>query len=174
MSDTDLRVAAIQDEARGIVMEKNGRYGSSWRHQGWRGNLSRVLEKSDRLRAMLWSGGTPLLNGEKEHPRETILDIMNTCAFMIANLDDGVEWGNEPQAAVILPEIFRTPTLPAQPTDPSRWVPDPSMGDALGEQTQVHAVVGDLATPGEERYEDARPSPTKRNQRRAVKDNPQA
>lgn len=101
MSNSQARVEEVFAEAARLFASKNAHYGDSWREQGWRGNLSRILEKSKRLRQMLWRGGNVLLNGSSEHPRETALDMINTLAFMIVNMDDNIEWGNEPGARVI-------------------------------------------------------------------------
>lgn len=94
-SNSQARVEEVFAEAARLFASKNVTYQDSWRTQGWRGNLSRILEKSGRLRAILWRGGNVLLNGGKEHPRETALDMINTLAFMIVSMDDGVEWGVE-------------------------------------------------------------------------------
>lgn len=107
MSNSQARVEAIFAEAAELFQSKNAAYGDSWRHNGWRGNLSRIMEKAGRLRNMLWRDGNVLLNGGKEHPRETALDMINTLAFMIANMDDGVEWGHEPGSQEIPPPFDR-------------------------------------------------------------------
>lgn len=178
-----MRVAAIQAEALAIVASKNGHYGSSWRHQGWLGNLSRVLEKTDRLRAMLWNTSNPLLNGTKEHPRETALDMMNTLAFMIVNMDDGVERGNEPQAAQIAAwppaDGFSEAALSygrPELDHPANAAARAAI-EGVGEQTAT------LRVPGEEPVPQPSPQPRKvavqdrgsgpRN-RRPIKDAPQA
>jgi hypothetical protein len=92
VSNSQARHAAILREAADVFAMKNASYQDSWRDQGWRGNVSRVLEKAKRIRSLLWRQSV-LLNGSKEHPRETLLDIVNTCVFAIINMDDGVEWG---------------------------------------------------------------------------------
>lgn len=107
MSNSQARVEAIFAEAAELFASKNAAYGDSWRHNGWRGNLSRIMEKAGRLRNMLWRDGNVLLNGGKEHPRETALDMINTLAFMVVNMDDGVEWGHEPGAREIPPPFDR-------------------------------------------------------------------
>lgn len=192
MSDSQMRVEAVFAEAARLFESKNAHYGDAWRDQGWRGNLSRILEKSKRLRNMLWRGGNTLLNGGKEHPRETALDMINTLAFMIVNMDDGVEWGHEPRphGTVDYPhEMTRTdwarhmdepPHDPAiAQADASQDVPyNPFLNDH--EATQVTPAVGTVPTPGEEPPEQ-KPTPHKRQRGqgsgprpRPVVDRPQA
>lgn len=98
MMNSQARVEEVFAEAARLFELKNRSYGDSWREQGWRGNVSRILEKAKRVRNMVWRDRV-LLNGSSEHPRETMLDMINTLAFAIINMDDGVEWGHEPQAS---------------------------------------------------------------------------
>lgn len=154
MSDTQARVEDIFAEAARLVGAKNLHYKDAWREQGWRGNLSRILEKTKRLRAMLWRGGNVLLNGSNEHPRETLLDIINTAAFCIINMDDGVEWGHEPLPTETAPVDF--------PNEITSYVNtlDDVIIRADAEQTRTDLpFVGDVPTPGEERPS---PGPRKR------------
>lgn len=182
MSNSQARVEEVFAEAARLFETKNLTYQDSWRTQGWRGNLSRVLEKAGRLRAMLWRGGNVLLNGSKEHPRETLLDIINTAAFLIINMDDGVEWGHEPQARDIYPSSATQ--IPVDfPNELTSYGHDrleefrdsygnPSitreqMVAAQGEdETRTDLpIVGEVPTPGEEEPgEVRRPSPRKRAQ----------
>jgi hypothetical protein len=191
VSDTDIRLQRIFDEAAALCREKNATYQDSWRTQGWRGNLSRILEKSGRLRAMLWHGGNTLLSGEKEHPRETSLDMINTLAFMIANIDDGKEWGHEQDT--LYGEVHAEPEPGWQPrsshnhpfgvecnqgcpTHSGEWpatgyqLPQNRPGALMDQETAVeqtmHIPVTDVGTPGEES-----PSPVPR--KRKIKDAPQ-
>lgn len=169
MSNSQARIEAIFTEAATLFKSKNAAYGDSWRHNGWRGNLSRIMEKTGRLRNMLWRDGNVLLNGGKEHPRETALDMINTLAFMIANMDDGVEYGHEPGAREIPPpfdrelEEFRLSygdpnitreqmlVMRAQPgaleslAGTQRWPDDAPAMAQVGEQT-----VANVSVPGEE------------------------
>lgn len=181
MSETDIRLARILEEAANVVREKNANYGSSWRTQGWRGNLSRILEKSARLRSMLWRANPELMNGAKEHPRETALDMINTLSFMIINMDDGVEWGNESNTEDIA-RLDRQSYYSGQSPNPVRVDPfEPDSGPAM---TQINQHVGQVPTPGEELQESyehesdlvmgRKPSPVPRKARRPVKDQPQA
>lgn len=95
MSDQSARqVEAVFQEALALFRQKNESYGDSWRRQGWRGNLSRILEKADRLRTMLWNAKSITMAGD-ESTRQTALDMLNSLAFFIINTDGGVEWGNE-------------------------------------------------------------------------------
>jgi hypothetical protein len=191
-TDTNMRVARIFDEAAALVREKNPRYGSSWRHQGWRGNLSRILEKAGRLRSMLWRRDPELLNASNEHPRQTMLDMMNTLAFAIINMDDGLEYGHEQEPP-------RQAAAPAQPiASANGWVTDGSgnmtpagtwpMPPELEGSNEVTAT--NLPTPGEEhaeghgfRSEPDKPSPQPRvavqdkgsgPRKRPIKNAPQA
>src|SRR6187549_2674690 len=139
MSDTEYRVSGVHERALAIIRAKNDNYGSSWRHQGWRGNLSRILEKGDRMRAMLWRADPPLMNGQAETPIETLLDIMNTCAFMIVNIEDGVEYGHEPQAADIVPRMAMHPD--------QNW----ARGHDATALNPAQGSLPELPAPGEER-----------------------
>lgn len=102
MNNSHARHAAVLREAAELFDMKNASYQDSWREQGWRGNVSRILEKAKRIRALLWRQSV-LLNGSKEHPRETLLDVINTCVFAIINMDDNVEWGEGVDAKPIGP-----------------------------------------------------------------------
>lgn len=86
------QVRAVFDEALSLFERKNADYGDSWREQGWRGNLSRTLEKAGRMRKV-WRQA-PFAVPE-ETLRETALDTINTLAFLIVNLDNGIEFGGE-------------------------------------------------------------------------------
>lgn len=154
MSNSQARVEEVFAEAARLFASKNVHYGDSWRDQGWRGNISRILEKAKRLKNMLWRGGNVLLNGSSEHPRETMLDMINTLAFAIINMDDDVEWGSEPQAREIRP--------PMQVPDWVRETEHPPVryGESAGEQTMVAPHVGNVPVPGEEP-----PSPKPRRQK---------
>lgn len=92
---THMRATRILDEAMRLMSEKNASYQDAWQEQGWRGCLARIMSKTTRLRNMLWRNNVSLLNGEKETPRETALDMINHLVFFIANLDDEREWGHE-------------------------------------------------------------------------------
>lgn len=156
MNNSQARVEEIFAEAARLFEAKNATYQDAWREQGWRGNLSRILEKTKRLRAMLWRGGNVLLNGSNEHPRETLLDILNTCTFAIINMDDGIEWGHETkesyssaaQTPVDFPNELASYTSTLVPYD---------------EKTRTDLpIVGEVPTPGEDVSEERRPSPRKR------------
>lgn len=158
MSNTQARVEDVFQEALRLIASKNASYGDSWREQGWRGNVSRVLEKSKRIRALLWRPSV-LLNGSSEHPRETMLDMINTLAFAIINMDDGVEWGGDVDGKPVQPPY---PSWTQEQSSEDRFghVIPPEVAHALAaqadtEQTVIQPVV---PTPGEEK-----PSPKRRN-----------
>lgn len=94
MSETILQLRAVFDEALRLAEIKNMDYGDAWRDQGWRGNLSRVFEKTKRLRNLLWRGDAQPA-AVAEGTRETAIDLLNSIAFFIINSDSGVEWGHE-------------------------------------------------------------------------------
>lgn len=168
MSNSQARVEDIFAEAARLFENKNRNYGDSWRNQGWRGNVSRILEKAARVRTMVWRGGNVLLNSSSEHPRETMLDMINTLAFAIINMDDDVEWGNESQAKEIKPPLNDMPEW-------ARGGVPGSYEEALerraagaqqnSEQTIVASHVGELPPPGEEK-----PSPNPRKRQAKVTD----
>jgi hypothetical protein len=161
VNNSEARVQEVFGEAARLFAMKNASYQDSWRDQGWRGNVSRVLEKAKRVRSLLWRQSV-LLNGSKEHPRETLMDIMNTCAFAIINMDDGVEWGEGVDAKEIMPS-----SAAQLPYGYSVTVGDPygvnASAMSVGEQTIVAPAVGDVPTPGEDSPV-SRPQPTPRNQ----------
>jgi len=170
MSETIRDMSRIFDEAIRLASEKNAKYGDAWQDQGWRGNLSRILEKDKRLRTMLWRAGEPFLNGEKEHPRETAMDMMNTLAFLILNMDADREWGHEDVGHIEQQSVYAGGLI--DPVRVDNWQPQPydQLPEDAAEQTGVMQAVGDLGTPGEE----APDKPTPRPRGRKVRDNPQA
>lgn len=174
MSDTDIRLSRIFAEAADIVREKNSRYQDSWRAQGWLGNLSRILEKAGRLRAMLWVPVSPLLNGEREHPRETAIDMINTLAFMVINMDDGIERGHEERKDVQGQQF-------GMQDNPSAFLNMGGSGHVpanVVEQTMVQPHVGHLQAPGSETgfasEDDVKPTGKPSPRKRPIKDAPQA
>jgi hypothetical protein len=93
------QVRRVFDEAVSLFEAKNADYGDAWRHQGWRGNLGRIFEKTERLRTLLWRGDVHQLVTLDEDARQTAVDMLNTLAFFIINWDDRREWGHEDQGA---------------------------------------------------------------------------
>jgi hypothetical protein len=187
VSNSQARVEEIFVEAARLFAEKNRHYGDSWRNQGWRGNISRMLEKAGRIRKMVWRSGDVLLNGGSEHPRETLLDMLNTVAFAIINIDDRVEWGTEPGAQDIPAPLPAVPgwargggahsamqELPPREAEleyfrasygnPALTLEDVERLKAAhsDEQTTVQPAIGDVPAPGEEPSN--KPSPHKRGQ----------
>jgi hypothetical protein len=75
--------------------KKNQDYGDAWRRNGWRGNLSRVFEKADRVRNLVWRADPRVPAVGDEAAVETLQDMLNTIAFAIINLREEVEWGGE-------------------------------------------------------------------------------
>lgn len=86
---------SIFDEAMALFRRKNEDYGDAWQERGWMGNLARIGEKAQRLHTTLWHDRPVGFSVAEETARETVMDIMNTCAFFIANWDAGRRWGTE-------------------------------------------------------------------------------
>lgn len=78
-----------------VFDNKNTDYGDAWRRNGWRGNLSRVFEKADRVRNLVWRADPRVPAVGDEAAVETLRDMLNTIAFAIINLEEEVEWGGE-------------------------------------------------------------------------------
>lgn len=92
-------------EAIQLFDRKNEDYGDAWRQNGWRGNLSRIFEKSARVRNLLWRSDprTPAVGDEAAI--ETLRDMLNTIAFAIINLREEVEYGHETPRSRRLSEL---------------------------------------------------------------------
>lgn len=87
-------VAAYFEECTDLVRIKNPEYGEAWRAQGYMGNLSRVLSKAARLKAMLWRDeGDDPPDKPTESIQDTLRDLANLTAFMHQNFEDGNRWG---------------------------------------------------------------------------------
>lgn len=176
MSDTSERMARVFDEAMRLASDKNRTYKDAWKEHGWRGSLGKVLTKATRLRNMLWQANAGLFNGEKEHPREIAIDMINHLAFFVANLEDGREWGHE------TPEEDREYLHSGQHAAPLRvdyyqpqgpiTLPNGQQGfmEPDGDFTDDTLIHGTVPIPGEEPL----PSPKPRGGKRTVKDAPQA
>lgn len=83
---------------RDLIIRKVG-YGNSWQHQGYMGNIGRVLSKADRLKETTWRDQRPD-DSEVDSPDranesilDTLLDLGPLAAFAIANIDEGNRWG---------------------------------------------------------------------------------
>lgn len=90
---------AFAAEVRKTIIVKSRGYGDAWEHQGWLGNLARILSKASRLKSMLWREKPWLGTGgdesaeEQEHVRETAVDMAALCAFLAANVEAENRWG---------------------------------------------------------------------------------
>lgn len=94
--NTEDRVREVFEQVARLVALKNADYRDAWRQQGWRGNLSRVLEKANRLRNTVWLPGQEAR--VNEGAVETAMDMIATLAFFVINTKDGLQWGNEFEA----------------------------------------------------------------------------
>jgi len=172
-SQSKYAMRQIFDEALSLFEQKNTDYGDAWREQGWRGNLSRILEKARRLKTVLWHGGPIGFAVAEEGARQTALDMINTLAFFIINHDERREWGHEP-AIVLNPDAPPWVTAPdaVEPKNTSR--PTITVRYHNGEPVDTNYIP---ATPEEffaeieGESENLKPSPAPR---RRVKDQPQA
>lgn len=129
MSDTIGEVHKIFSDALVTLEQKNHDYGDAWRKQGWRGNLSRIFEKDQRLRTLLWRSDprTPLVGDESAV--DTLRDMLNTICFAIINLTDGVEWGGEvPVGQSMFTPTYTPPPPPYDTSAPTRYQPNPIAG----------------------------------------------
>lgn len=180
---THARATRVLDEAMRLMSEKNASYNDAWREQGWRGCLARIMSKTTRLRNMLWRSHTSLLNGDKEHPRETALDMINHLVFFILNLDDDREWGTEETPTPS--SEYATPGANGwQQSDealhPTYLPPHPEQPPAMGQHTMVNSAQGAIieeppANPFPKVEEQpSTPSPRPRGGKRQVRDAPQA
>lgn len=93
--DSYTEVQRIFSEALDLFSRKNADYGDAWRRNGWRGNLSRIFEKADRVRHLVWRADPRVPAVGDEAAVETLLDMLNTITFAIINLREEVEYGHE-------------------------------------------------------------------------------
>lgn len=85
------KVEQVIAEAVALYRRKSQNYGQAWRSQGWAGNVARVLSKATRIKNMLWRE-TPQTD-QDETVEDTLLDLINLCAFTIINLREQNRWG---------------------------------------------------------------------------------
>lgn len=159
MSDTKTmdQVYAIFNQSLETLRAKNEDYGDAWRFQGWRGNLPRIFEKANRVRNLLWRADPMLPSISKEAAVDTLRDMLNTIAFAIVNIEEGVEWGHE------------TPNSERIPLPPTQFMP------GNGEPWRSEVGSTDVVIPTEITGGAIDQEPTvKRRGRPVVSDNPQA
>lgn len=89
-STADVLVSMWNEQLQ-LFLRKNSFYRDSWRGQGWRGNVARILSKADRIRAMCW-GSLPLQDS-KEPVEDTLRDMSLLCMFATINRHMDNEWG---------------------------------------------------------------------------------
>ena len=90
VEDPDV-VEGVIAEALSLYRQKNRDYSDAWRRQGWAGNVARVLSKAARLKNMLWRDQPQM--GTEETVEDTLLDMINLCAFTIINIRENNRWG---------------------------------------------------------------------------------
>jgi len=180
----DVYANAIQ-----VFDKKNDDYGDAWRRNGWRGNLSRIFEKNERVRNLLWRTDprTPAVGNETTV--ETLRDMLNTIAFAIINLEEEVEYGNEVPRSQRLTHIAEKYTpgdglkffdevnneLPHLTTD--KITGEPVRTEAIPSTTMAEALASPLQMgPDEMRPAEAEGTGrvTRKTRQRPVTDNPQA
>lgn len=85
----------VYAKAMQVFDSKNADYGDAWRTNGWRGNLSRIFEKTQRVRNLAWRPDPRVPAVGDEQVLETLQDLLNTTAFAIINMVEEVEYGHE-------------------------------------------------------------------------------
>lgn len=167
----------VFSEALMLFDRKNADYGDAWRSNGWRGNLSRIFEKDQRVRNLLWRNDprTPAVGDEAAV--ETLVDMLNTIAFAIVNLRDGVEWGHEtPRSLQALQ--YHQQQRPPQPEGSAESTSVGLFKPVLDPAAGAELVVGGpviVVNEGEESGPAAVPGGRRRaTEGRVVRDNPQA
>lgn len=88
---TQEHLRIVFERALRLAVEKDRLYQGAWRHQGWMGNLARIMSKVARLRAMCWMD-LPV-EDSKETVEDTALDLVNLSAFFLVNKRDRNRWG---------------------------------------------------------------------------------
>jgi hypothetical protein len=86
---------AMAAQVRDLLVRKAG-YGNSWQHQGYMGNIGRILSKADRLKEMEWRDWDPARSNDhaaEEAITETLIDIAPLVAFALANIEEDNRWG---------------------------------------------------------------------------------
>lgn len=178
--------------------KKNADYGDAWRTNGWRGNLSRIFEKVQRVRNLAWRPDPRVPAVGDEQVLETLQDLLNTTAFAIINLIEEVEYGHEvprSQRARLFEEQYEPGVasafyeqvgteLPHKPLDQvhtseelERLREPGTQRITVNPQDVQAAVVGfqngpDEVSATEEKHTRVQRKP--RQQNTAVRDNPQA
>ena len=94
-SDSRQQVWDVYAKAIEVFDQKNADYGDAWRTNGWRGNLSRIFEKVQRVRNLAWRPDPRVPAVGDEAVLETLQDLLNTTAFAIINMSEEVEYGHE-------------------------------------------------------------------------------
>lgn len=94
-SDSRQQVWDVFAKAIETFDKKNADYGDAWRTNGWRGNLSRIFEKVQRVRNLAWRPDPRVPAVGDEQVLETLQDLLNTTAFAIINMIEEVEYGHE-------------------------------------------------------------------------------
>jgi hypothetical protein len=86
-------LAHMWNEQLQLFITKNMMYRDSWREQGWRGNVARILSKVSRIKAMLWGSVTWQSFDGDEPVEDTLRDLSLLCMFAIINRSHDNEWG---------------------------------------------------------------------------------
>lgn len=94
-SDSRQQVWDVFAKAIETFDKKNADYGDAWRTNGWRGNLSRIFEKVQRVRNLAWRPDPRVPAVGDEQVLETLQDLLNSTAFAIINMIEEVEYGHE-------------------------------------------------------------------------------
>jgi len=161
----------VFSEALMLFDQKNADYGDAWRRNGWRGNLPRLFEKSDRVKSLLWRNDPRVPAVGDETAVQTLVDMMNTLAFCVINLREEVEFGHEvPRSLRIFQDRY-------QPGETTEYFRENGLEDTrtVSVDRDVLGSVGNgvQTGPDEEPVSSGR-GDVKRKTGRPVTDNPQA
>lgn len=139
--DSYAEVQRIFADALDLFARKNADYGDAWRRNGWRGNLSRIFEKADRVRHLVWRADPRVPAVGDEAAVQTLKDMLNTIAFAIINLEEEVEFGHE------TPRSERYGETPSGPSPLEQYYQEHGMAPAHRTVREAYLAGGGVLPP---------------------------
>lgn len=88
---TLIELTSVFEQAMHIAHRKGFTYGPAWRHQGWMGNIARMISKMGRLKNMCWRDQG--IESSEESVADNAFDMINITGFFIINRHDDNKWG---------------------------------------------------------------------------------